>query len=49
MHMPGESSRTIRDLAAPRGVQYLMSATQFRTNNTNPDPDPNSSPSPNVS
>ena len=25
----GESSRTIRDLAAPAGAQYLMSATQF--------------------
>ena len=29
MHMPGESSRTIRDLTAPRGVQYLMCATQL--------------------
>ena len=31
MHMPGESSRTIRDLAAPRGVQYLMCASQLHS------------------
>ena len=46
VHTPGESSRTIRDLAAPRGVQYLMCATLYSTHVRHPEPMPEPMPGP---